>query len=132
MPLRHVVHAPQVPPAPGGARVEKMLRTRLSVEPLETREVPAGAVTASVAAGVLTITGDDFDNKFAIQRLNDAVQIIGTETLVNGNPETVRIDGPVNSIKVTTFGGGDQVSIFPDSDFVLSGFSSFDLGDGGN
>jgi hypothetical protein len=109
-----------------------MLRARLSVEPLEAREVPAGAVTASVAAGVLTITGDDFDNKFTIQRQDDAIEIIGTETLVNENPESVRIAGPINSIKVTTFGGADQVSISDLSDFVLPGFAQFDLGDGSN
>ena len=107
-------------------------KSHLSIELLESRENPAGAITASVANGTLTITGDDYDNIFAISRNETGLQIFGTDTLINGLASPATFGAVVNSIKVTTLGGADDVSIAPNGDFSLAGSATFDLGDGSN
>src|SRR5829696_7408770 len=96
-------------------------RSRLSVEPLERRDTPAGGITAVAAGGVLTVTGDDWGNVFTFERRGDTLRIDGTDTLINGSAAPFLTTEPVNSIKVTTLGGADSVSIATDADFVLAG-----------
>ena len=107
-------------------------KTRLCVESLENRENPAGEITATVSGSVLTITGDDLDNIFSIHLTDKFVEITGTDTIVNGSNETVRMGSVVNSIKVLTYGGSDNVSIHGTEEFLLVGSATFDLGDGSN
>src|SRR5262245_13029078 len=107
-------------------------KTRLSVEPLERRDTPAGGVLASVTAGVLTVTGDDYGNILVIQRRGDSFSIYGTDTLINGSTDPFIAGELVHTLKVTTNGGADHVSIDPEFDFIQSGPSLFDLGDGSN
>lgn len=107
-------------------------RTRLSIESLESRETPAGAITTTFAAGTLTITGDDYSNIFSIQRSGSDVLLTGTDTLVDGSSDSVRMAHAVHSIKVIALGGADDISIDATSDFVLTGPAAFDLGDGAN
>jgi hypothetical protein len=104
----------------------------LGVEFLESRETPAGAITATVSAGLLTITGDDYGNIFSLEREDSAVTITGADTLVNGSSESVRIAGAIHSIKVLAYGGADDISISDSADFILGGSALFDLGDGNN
>lgn len=110
-----------------------MLRqSRLEIVSLESRDTPAGAITATVSAGALTIIGDDHANKFTLERHGSYVLITGHDTLVNGSAESVRLESVVNSIKATTYGGGDEITIPNALDFVLPGAAWFDLGDGNN
>src|SRR5947209_2884340 len=67
-------------------------RTRLGLEPLEARWVPAGTVAVSFAAGVLTVTGDadanDINivenagttNSYTVATGTNATTITGTAT----------------------------------------------------
>ena len=75
-PLRST-HSPcvQVPP-PG-----------LALESLERRDTPDGKVTAAVAGGVLTLTGDDLDNSIQVEQTGPgAFTVSGVNTTVQGGP----------------------------------------------
>lgn len=117
-------------------------RARLSVRPLEGRDVPNGTITASLSAtGLLTLTGDDDDNQVTIQ-LNagnvvltpdpnttvDDLAVPGTGT----NGAIVTITGTVTSIKANLLGGADVLAANPTSPFGVTGPVAVNLGDGNN
>ncbi|MBO0697245.1 MAG: hypothetical protein J2P46_02515 [Zavarzinella sp.] len=109
---------------------------RLRLEVLEGREVPAGNVTASLVGGRLTITGDDQDN--VIQSLlvtGTAVTVTPDgSTSVNGQTAgtAVTLPGAATSLTANLLGGNDSLAIDPNSDFVLTGAATFNLGSENN
>src|SRR5262249_29851946 len=103
----------------------------LRCEPLETRDTPAGTVTASLSAtGVLTLTGDEFDNAIQIQVTASGATVTG----ISGTKVNVvdSLDGTVRSINATMKDGDDLITIDGSTDFVLTGTAAFNLGDGDN
>jgi hypothetical protein len=106
-------------------------RSRLSVEPLEGRVVPAGTVLASLSPlGVLTITGDDNDNGVTLKVTGTDIAITpdGTTTLTSTVPAT----GVVKSINVNLKGGADTLAIDGTAPFQVPGPVTIALGDGDN
>lgn len=105
----------------------------LHLEPLEGREVPAGAITASISHGKLTITGDDQADGLTLRVTPISVLLTPDgSTSVNGlPPETALVlPGTVTSLSAHLAGGDDSLSIDPASDFILTGAAAIDLGDG--
>jgi len=120
-------------------------RARLSVQPLEGRDVPNGTITASLSpTGVLTLTGDNDDNVVTLKvttglGANVVLTPDGATTIddlanpappVGGAP--VVLTGTVTSIKANLLGGADNLSADPDSAFSVSGAVAISLGDGNN
>jgi len=111
---------------------------RLVVEFLERRDTPAGTVTASVAGGVLTLTGDDLDNSIGIQQTGPgAFTVQGfSNTTIQGGPTFTG----VTAIAADLADGNDVVSLFStidsdgdgEPDFILPGAVTIDGGDGSN
>src|SRR5262245_54628299 len=86
---------------------------RPSVEALETRDTPAGTVTATFTAGRLALTGDAADNTLLITRgMDDRLTISGdgsgTVVRLNGGPaeEEVTLPAPVTGAVSIALGGG--------------------------
>lgn len=117
----------------------------LQLVALESRETPAGIVTASLVGGVLTLTGDDNDNQITsftiVGGASPSVSITpdaGTtvDDLSVAGPGTagtvVTIPGVVKSIRANFAGGNDTFVIDGTADFAVSGTVSIDLGDGDN
>jgi hypothetical protein len=105
------------------------------LELLEGREVPAGAITASISHGKLTITGDDQADGLTLWVTPISVVFTPDDaTSVNGlAPQTVLIlPGTVTSLSARLAGGNDSLSIDATNDFVLTGTAAIDLGDGKN
>jgi hypothetical protein len=89
----------------------------------------AGTVTAKLAGGTLTLTGDDANNIIQLsQAVNGDITVTGTGTTIAGGPTF----SGVKSIKTAMKGGNDVVTIDPLAPFLLSGAATFDLGDGAN
>jgi hypothetical protein len=122
-------------------------RPRLAVHPLEPRDVPAGTIQASLAGGVLTLTGDDLANQVTIQVTAGAgANVIlfpdagaGGTTIddlndpappVAGAPVTIL--GTAAALKADLKGGDDSLFIDGTADFVLPGGARVQLGDGAN
>jgi len=90
------------------------LRTRLAVETLEGRIVPAApldVVTAALVNGVLTISGDDATNVVGVHKDESAGQVtvsgfFGTSIDVVGTSSKT-FSLLVNSIKASLKGGAD-------------------------
>jgi hypothetical protein len=118
-------------------------RARLSLQPLEGRDVPNGTITAALSpTGVLTLTGDDDDNVVTL-KINTGTNVVltpdGATTIDNLADSTapvtgaaVTINGAVTSIKAKLNGGADVVSIDSTAEFSVSGAVSIALGDGNN
>ena len=111
-------------------------RPRLGLESLEPRDTPAGTVTASVAAGVLTLAGDDADNVVEIQQTEAGTfALVGTNTQVPGGSFA-----GVKSIVARLGDGNDQLTLSAvvdldgdgPLDFGVAGAVKIDLGDGDN
>src|SRR6476660_4883284 len=113
-------------------------RAPLALHQLESRDNPNGTVTASVAGGVLTLTGDDLDNSIAVDQTG-----AGSFT-VSGAANTAIQGGPnftgVNSIVANLADGNDVVALFGSvdqdsdglTDFILPGAVTINAGDGSN
>src|SRR5262249_31126109 len=104
-------------------RESAMLRTRHSIRPslenLESRETPAGTVTATFAAGRVTVTGDAADNTLLVtlgfdDRLTISGDGSGTAIRLNGGPalDEVTLPAPITGAVTISLGDGkDQVTI---------------------
>jgi hypothetical protein len=114
-----------VPPYRSPAR-----RVRLAVQPLESRVVLDGTITASLIGGVLSLTGEDLDNDVQIKVDGTGATLTST----NGTQFTLvtPLTGPVTSIKADLKGGADNFSIDPTSNFAVPGPVAIKLGDGNN
>jgi hypothetical protein len=100
-----------------------MTRTRRSVRPsletLESRDTPAGTVTATFAAGRLTLTGDAADNALLItlgadDRLTVSGNGSGTVVRLNGGPagDAVTLPVPITGAVTIALGdGADELTI---------------------
>src|SRR5690349_20565026 len=97
-----------------------MTRTRYSVRPsleaLETRDNPAGTVTATFTAGRLTVTGDAADNTLLISlgaddRLTISGNGSGTVVRLNGGPagDAVTLSAPITGAVSIALGEGADV-----------------------
>jgi hypothetical protein len=97
-----------------------MMRTHRSIRPsleaLETRDTPAGTVTATFAAGRLTLTGDAADNTVLItlgadDRLTVSGDGSGTVIRLNGDPagDSVTLPAPVTGAVSIALGDGADV-----------------------
>jgi hypothetical protein len=91
------------------------LNARLVVEHLETREVPAGIVTAQLIGDTLVVTGDQFDNY---------VQLYRDETGLHVEDQTFQ---GVNNLVIDLANGDDHIEI---SRLHLDGNLFIDTGEG--
>src|ERR1700759_4770088 len=83
-------------------------------ETLENRSMLAGNVTASVAAGNLTITGDNSANIITVTELaNNQWQIIGAATKVNGKTQITT--APATGTVTINMNGGNDVLVVHDA-----------------
>jgi len=105
-------------------------RVRLAVQPLESRVVLDGGISASLIGGVLTLTGDEQDNDVQIKVDGTGATLSST----NGTQFTLTtpLTGPVTSIKADLKGGADALSINPNLGFAVTGPVAIKLGDGNN
>ena len=119
----------------------RLSHRRLALESLESREVPAGTITASLIGGVLTMNGDDFGNEVTLHVTATQVTLTpdATTTIDSlGDPASPVPGDPVTltgrTAAVTAFlrDGDDSVRINPSADFIVPGVVLFDLGDGDN
>lgn len=89
----------------------------LVIELLEPKVAPAGTVIASIAGGVLTLTGDTLNNLITVtETLPDHFTIVGTAgTLIKlgaaAPVANVEFDGQVDAIKVDLKDGNDEVTL---------------------
>jgi hypothetical protein len=112
-------------------RPAQLRRTRLGLQTLEGREVPAGVVTATLSpTGVLSIVGDHDDNGFTLTVNSTTISLVpdGTTTLNIPSP----LIGTVKSIKADLKGGDDTAVLDPTAIFEVPGAVNFLLGDGNN
>jgi hypothetical protein len=102
---------------------------RLRLETLESRETPAGTVTAAMVGTTLTLTGDDDANVVQLSQSAAGIEVLGlNNTTVVGGPTF----SGATSVKTLMKDGDDDVRLAITTDFILSGTASFDLGDGDN
>jgi hypothetical protein len=106
----------------GPARHRSSRERRLLLESLETRQLLAGDITASVVDGRLTLTGDDAANEVFVGDLGDGRFVIrgmagatGAATTINGQAEVI-VEGVVDTAGITditaNLGGGDDRFLF--------------------
>ncbi|HVK11179.1 MAG TPA: hypothetical protein VM597_20590 [Gemmataceae bacterium] len=101
----------------------------LRCEPLEARDQPAGIVVASVAGGVLTLTGDDADNAVSLLQTGTTIEVTGQAgTTITGGPTFPN----VTAIRAVLADGNDSLGIDATAAFSLPGAVTADLGDGNN
>src|SRR5262245_13208617 len=85
----------------------KSKRVRLGVEALETRELMA----ASLAAGVLTITGDSGDNTITVRKSGNYLAVDGM-TISDGGISCSSVTASrVKQIQVYGYGGNDRINL---------------------
>lgn len=110
-------------------------RPSLNVQSLEGREVPAGMLTASLTAGVLSVTGTDQAEVVTVKVTGtDVVLTPNASTVINGQMAgtAVTLPGAATSMKVDLKGGDDTFKIDAMSDFVLAKGANINLGHGDN
>src|SRR6478752_3145867 len=91
---------------------------RCAFESLETRQMMAGDVTASIAHGMLKIKGDDLDNGITIAAGATAGTVVitgvtagGSATTVNGGTTAVTLTGFTAGMKIDMEDGNDSVAV---------------------
>jgi hypothetical protein len=106
-----------------------ILSRSLCCEPLETRDTPAGIVSAAVSGGVLTLTGDDADNFVSLVQTGTTIDVAGP----NGTTITGGTSFPnVTALRAVLADGNDSLAIDNTAAFNLPGAVTVDLGDGQN
>jgi hypothetical protein len=107
-----------------GANIRRAGKT-LSLEYLERREPLAGDVSAFIADGSITVTGDGAANEISISRTSaTSVTILGVGTKINGDSNPLTLAGFSKDL-IINLGGGDDI-------VRLAGSGSEPLGIGGN
>lgn len=90
-------------------------RPRLSLESLETREMPAAAVTATLwktdTESVLRIEGTESDDTILVRHVDNLIQVDGTAIVVDGVPQTWISDAGLTRVEVRALGGKDTVDL---------------------
>jgi len=100
---------------------------RLAVEVLEPRTTPVGNVTASLAWGTLTLTGDQFANEISITTSAGNILVTGLNgTTVNGLAAPY-LATSVSAITANLGAGNDSISI---TSVTLSGNLTINSGSG--
>ena len=118
----------------GKNRIPTLRKLRLRAEPLESRCLLAGDVSASVSHGTLLITGDNADN---------FVEVFGTGTpgqfTVEGFTDNQGVNTTINhSASPQTFSGVTNISVdlkkgddfFGFEQGTVAGYLNIDMGDG--
>jgi len=92
-----------------GTKKDRRPRALLSVEHLETRDVPAGNVSATLSGGALFLAGDQFSNQVSVQQnqLGDIVILGRNGTTINGQP-SVYVGRTIPSAFAADMGAGDD------------------------
>src|SRR5262249_37799789 len=109
---RRMVDRKQVP----SPRSRRPACTRLQVEPLEIRAVPAGDVAAFLLGGALIVLGDGTDNDVEIL-VSDGNLVVqgreGTDTTVNGDSRAVfkGVDHISDDLRVFLGHGNDLLDV---------------------
>jgi hypothetical protein len=105
------------------------LSRSLRVEPLETRDNPAGSVAAAVSGGVLTLLGDDDNNFVSLVQTGTTVDVAGLNgTAITGGTSFQN----VTALRAVLADGNDSLAIDTTAAFRLPGAVTVDLGDGQN
>ncbi|HTQ38418.1 MAG TPA: hypothetical protein VMJ32_05295 [Pirellulales bacterium] len=108
----------------------KRPQSRRSFERLETRQMMAGNVVASVVGGNLTITGDDAANVVTLQEIGDTGQwqiTLGQRTWTDNHVQKFVTDTVTGNITVNLNGGADNLTIKGGS---IPGHLTILMGDG--
>ena len=103
-------------------------RACLTLNHLEARDVPAGTVTATFAAGVLTLTGDKAANNVVLTQTGATIQLSGTGTAFTGGTSFTG----VTAVRAALGEGNDVFAISPTADFKLNRAVTVNLGNGDN
>ena len=96
----------------------KSHRRVLHFESLESRHLMAGNVTASQVGGDLIVEGDQLGNYLIIRQLTaDSYRLSGSrdgtpDTMVNGQPTDVTVNGILGNVVIRLANGDDQLGIF--------------------
>jgi hypothetical protein len=117
------------------SRALQFRRPGLQFDALETRVVPAGNVAATLAATVLTLTGDDAANVVTVAvHANEVILTPDEGTSINSQPQgqPVSLIGGVSFLKAALRGGADELIADHTADFTLARGAAIDLGDGDN
>lgn len=109
-----------------------MRTTRLTLEALEGREVPAGNITATVTGGRLVLTGDDEANTVEILVTAFAVVLTpdNTTRINAGAAGATAVLGTATALRASMGNGNDLVYTHFGEDFSLPRGATFDLGEG--
>jgi len=97
-------------------RTRRRLRSRLEIECLEQRCVPAGNLSVVLNGGTLVIRGDDLSNGVEVTQGAEAGQFVvtglnvGGATTVNGQA-AVTVAGVTGDVIIDLRGGDDQVVV---------------------
>jgi len=96
-----------------GTTKESRSRAFLNVEQLETREVPAGNVTATLSGGALFLAGDQFSNQVSVQQnsLGDIVILGRNGTTINGQPSVYAGRGIPGAFAADMGAGDDHLEV---------------------
>jgi hypothetical protein len=109
-------------------------RPVLRLQTLESRDVPAGNVVATLTAnGLLKLDGDDLANAVTIRVVDNSITVTpNADTFVNGFPFPVSGIGVVRAVQANMNGGDDRLRIDPTASFLIPGPLSVNLGPGNN
>jgi len=109
-------------------------RPVLRLQTLESRDVPAGNVTATLTpTGLLKLVGDDLANAVTIRVVDNSITVTANAgTFVNGLPFPISGIGVVRAVQANMNGGDDVLRIDPTANFLIPGPLAVNLGPGNN
>lgn len=110
----------------------KLRRSKLNLESLEGREVPASVVTVTNAGGLLSLIGNDEGSgvRLKVEAAQVTVTPDATTDVGGGNGVAQVFAGTATSLVADMKGGDDAIDIDPASAFILTGAATFKMGDG--
>lgn len=95
--------------------MSKPMRTKLGVESLDHRTLPAAALTASLSGGVLYVEGTQSADRITVRELgsfNSAIAVDGIRIWTSGGYRNSVPSSQVNRIQVSSLGGNDVIDVF--------------------
>jgi hypothetical protein len=84
-------------------------RTRLGVEQLETRELRAASLMASLSGGVLRVEGTTGSDQIRIQQSNNQISVQGISIQTNTGVQSAVAASALSRIDIASLDGSDQI-----------------------
>src|SRR5262249_11473748 len=88
---------------------------RLGIEALETRELMAASLTASLSGGLLRIEGTEGADSINVRKINDQISVEGIDILFGGVRTPSVSASQVSRLEVFSLGGDDVIGITADN-----------------